>query len=66
VTLSDPHGLYGRKDPAWHREQEHAERILLDQHIRAHLTKEPTMPLTYDPDGDPAPVPQDDDLEQAA
>lgn len=43
-----------------------AEQALLDRHIRQHLgLPEHPMPA-YDPEGEPAPVPQDDDLEQAA
>ncbi|MFJ3793936.1 hypothetical protein [Kitasatospora sp. NPDC090091] len=42
------------------------ERAILDRHIRQHLNH-PELPVTaYDPEGEPTPVPQDDDLEQAA
>jgi hypothetical protein len=42
------------------------EQALLDRHIRQHLGLQEAPVPAYDPDGDPMPVPQDDDLEQAA
>lgn len=62
--MTHPHGLYLRNTPAWHATEERAERALLDEHIRT-LSKESSMAPTS-PEGEPAPVPEDDDLEQAA
>ncbi|BFP50088.1 hypothetical protein KCMC57_64560 (plasmid) [Kitasatospora sp. CMC57] len=64
--MTHPHGPHCRNTPAWHATEERAERALLDEHIRT-LSKESSMaPTMFDPEGEPAPTPQDDDLEQAA
>jgi hypothetical protein len=42
------------------------EQVMLDRHIRQHLaTLEAPVPMC-DPEGERVPVPQDEDLEQAA
>jgi hypothetical protein len=44
------------------------EQAMLDRHIRQHLglPEDSMTVIAYDPDGEQLPVPQDDDLEQAA
>lgn len=46
--------------------QRAVEQAILDRHIRQHLNPPEAPVPAHDPDGEPAPVPQDDDLEQAA
>ncbi|MFI9331921.1 hypothetical protein ACIGZJ_30820 [Kitasatospora sp. NPDC052868] len=46
--------------------QQAVERGILDRHIRQHLEHQEDPVPAYDPDGEPAPAPQGEELEQAA